>query len=65
MAQVAEHEGKKKQHRKKKKKKKKKERGEEGVKKTVQILVDYDLPSDKRRLDWDTDEVRRMVGEIG
>ena len=30
----------------------------------VQILVDYDLPTGAERLDWDTDEVRRMVGEI-
>ncbi|KAF1832134.1 hypothetical protein BDW02DRAFT_600224 [Decorospora gaudefroyi] len=28
------------------------------------VLVDYDLPSGEERLDWDTDEVRRMVGEI-
>jgi hypothetical protein len=31
----------------------------------VKILVDYDLPTGAERLDWDTDEVRRMVGEIG
>jgi hypothetical protein len=30
----------------------------------VRILVDYDLPTGAERLDWDTDEVRRMVGEI-
>jgi hypothetical protein len=30
----------------------------------VRILVDYDLPSGAERLDWDTDEVRRMVDEI-
>ncbi|KAI4657890.1 uncharacterized protein J4E78_006279 [Alternaria triticimaculans] len=30
----------------------------------VQILVDYSLPTGSERLDWDTDEVRRMVGEI-
>ncbi|KAI4926618.1 hypothetical protein J4E85_006912 [Alternaria conjuncta] len=30
----------------------------------VQILVDYSLPTGPERLDWDTDEVRRMVGEI-
>ena len=28
------------------------------------ILVEYDLPTGAQRLDWDTDEVRRMVGEI-
>ncbi|KAH6870708.1 hypothetical protein BKA58DRAFT_182025 [Alternaria rosae] len=30
----------------------------------VRILVDYGLPADSERLDWDTDEVRRMIGEI-
>jgi hypothetical protein len=30
----------------------------------MRILVDYDLPTGAERLDWDTDEVRRMVGEI-
>ncbi|KAI4712646.1 hypothetical protein J4E89_002914 [Alternaria sp. Ai002NY15] len=30
----------------------------------VRTLVDYDLPAGSERLDWDTDEVRRMVGEI-
>ncbi|CAN9451720.1 unnamed protein product [Alternaria sp. RS040] len=30
----------------------------------VRILVDYVLPTDAERLDWDTDEVRRMAGEI-
>ncbi|KAG9185294.1 hypothetical protein G6011_07838 [Alternaria panax] len=30
----------------------------------VRILVDYDLPTGAERLDWDTDEVRRRVGEI-
>ncbi|KAI4933870.1 uncharacterized protein J4E92_003539 [Alternaria infectoria] len=30
----------------------------------VRILVDYSLPAGSERLDWDTDEVRRMVGEI-
>ena len=30
----------------------------------VRTLVDYDLPTGAERLDWDTDEVRRMVGEI-
>jgi hypothetical protein len=30
----------------------------------VRILVDYVLPTGAERLDWDTDEVRRMAGEI-
>lgn len=30
----------------------------------VRILVDYELPCGSERLDWDTDQVRRMVGEI-
>jgi len=30
----------------------------------VRVLVDYSLPAGSERLDWDTDEVRRMVGEI-
>lgn len=30
----------------------------------VRCLVDYELPSGVDRLGWDTDEVRRMVGEI-
>jgi hypothetical protein len=30
----------------------------------VRMLVDYDLPTGDERLQWDTDEVRRMVGEI-
>ncbi|KAI2484140.1 hypothetical protein Ptr902_03080 [Pyrenophora tritici-repentis] len=33
-------------------------------KKEVRVLVDYELPSGADRLDWDTDEVRRMAGEI-
>jgi hypothetical protein len=28
------------------------------------VLVDYDLPSGDERLDWDTDEVRLVFGEI-
>ena len=30
----------------------------------VRYLVDYELPSGVDRPSWDTDEVRRMVGEI-
>ncbi|RYN16413.1 hypothetical protein AA0112_g12512 [Alternaria arborescens] len=30
----------------------------------VRILVEYLLPTGAERLDWDTDEVRRMAGEI-
>lgn len=30
----------------------------------VRSLVNYDLPTRAERLDWDTGEVRRMVGEI-
>jgi hypothetical protein len=34
------------------------------VKTPMRMLVDYDLPTGDERLQWDTDEVRRMVGEI-
>jgi hypothetical protein len=36
----------------------------EDANKPGRILVEYDLPTGAQRLDWDTDEVRRMVGEI-
>ncbi|EMD69164.1 hypothetical protein COCSADRAFT_31925 [Bipolaris sorokiniana ND90Pr] len=47
----------------KQRRKEEKKKTEEGkVKETMQVLVDYELPYDDERLDWDTDEVRRMVG---
>lgn len=48
----------------KKKKEKKKQRNKKATKKATQVLVDYILPSGNERLDWDTDEVRKMAGEI-
>ncbi|XP_014559548.1 hypothetical protein COCVIDRAFT_35326 [Bipolaris victoriae FI3] len=50
---------------KKQRRKEEKKRMEEGKEKnTMQVLVDYELPDDDDRLDWDTDEVRRMAGEV-
>lgn len=49
---------------KKKKGQRKKKRNKKAAKKATQILVDYDLPSGNRRMSWDTDEVRKMAGEI-
>ncbi|RMZ71063.1 hypothetical protein GMOD_00005560 [Pyrenophora seminiperda CCB06] len=57
---------------KQRKRKKNKEREEETKMKAnkpmqqepTSILANHDLPSGADRLSWDTDEVRRMVGEI-
>jgi len=47
------------------KKRKKRKRAKKLVEQhPVRILVDYDLPVGVDRLSWDTDEVRRMIGEI-
>lgn len=42
----------------------KKQRIKKVAKKATQVPVDYSLPSGNERLDWDTDEVRKMAGEI-
>jgi hypothetical protein len=36
----------------------------EAVNGEQRVLVEYELPAGEERLDWDTDLVRRMVGEI-
>lgn len=36
----------------------------EPPKKKVKVLVDYELPEGDDRLEWDTDAVRRIFGEI-
>jgi len=65
---VVEQEGKKKKRKrggkKQRRKEEKKRTKERKVKKTMQVLVDYELPYDDERLDWDTDEVRRMAEEV-
>jgi hypothetical protein len=35
-----------------------------GKVKKLRVLVDYELPEGEERLEWDTDEVRLMAGEI-
>ncbi|KAE8853593.1 hypothetical protein HRS9122_00585 [Pyrenophora teres f. teres] len=54
----------KKKSQKKKSQKKKKKANKLMREKEVRVLIDYELPSGSDRLSWDTDEVRRMVGEI-
>jgi len=53
------------ERKKRKKRRKKRMKANKPVQKhPVHILVDYELPSGVDRLSWDTDEVRKMIGEI-